>query len=234
MKNKIIDNKKIDSKEKNSYLKSIKIGLNELWHRKWKNIFIALYTILAFFIWNICYAIWSLLPLNNLPTLIRDIVRISYLGIIAIVLLLLLSQIIIYIGKLANRKIKNRCKTGFKRCGLKTETGEQPILKDRFPDKETKHGIVYRFDDLQIPISKWQSKTEDIEKILKGKIVRFDIDNEHDMTNVVITPYKYVTPYIVNANDDALSSMENCLIVGQTGSRKKLYSPNYTRKNSYV
>ena len=57
MKNKIIDNKKIDSKEKNSYLKSIKIGLNELWHRKWKNIFIALYTILAFFIWNICYAI---------------------------------------------------------------------------------------------------------------------------------------------------------------------------------
>lgn len=220
--------------EKEKFINLVKNGLNEMYRKKWKNIFIVIYTTIAFFIWNISYAIWTLLPINDLPKFAYEIIKISYFGIIAIILLLLLSQVIIYIGKLANKKIKNRCNTGFKRCGLETETREQPILTDIFPDKETEHGIVYTFDDLQIPISKWQDKTEDIEKILKGKIVRFEENNKTDTTSIIITPYEYVTPYIINANDDALSSMENCLIVGQTGSRKKLYSFNHTRKNSYV
>lgn len=225
-------NKEIKTKE--NIFKLIKKGVTELYLKKWKFIFIIIYEIIAFFVWNISCALWEMLPFNQLPELIHKLIEISYFGIIATILILLLLQVIIYIGKLSHKKQKNRCEIGFKRCGLETNTGEQPILIDIFPDKETAHGIVYKFDDLQIPISKWENKTEDIEKILKGKIVRFEEENTTDTTNVVITPYQYVTPYIINANDEALSSMENCLIVGQTGSRKKLYSLNNTWENSYL
>lgn len=225
-------NKEIKTKE--NIFKLIKKGVNELYLKKWKFIFVIIYEIIAFFLWNISCALWEMLPFNQLPELIHKLIEISYFGIIATILILLLLQVIIYISKLSHKKQKNRCEIGFKRCGLETNTGEQPILIDTFPDKETAHGIVYKFDNLQIPISKWENKTEDIEKILKGKIVRFEEENTTDTTNVVITPYQYVTPYIINANDEALSSMENCLIVGQTGSRKKLYSLNNTWENSYL
>lgn len=214
--------------------KLIKKGVNELYFKKWKFIFVIIYEIIAFFLWNISCALWEMLPFNQLPELIHKLIEISYFGIVATILILLFLQVIIYIGKLSNKKQKNRCEIGFKRCGLETNTGEPPVLIDVFPDKETAHGIVYKFDDLQIPISKWENKTEDIEKILKGKIVRFEEENTTDTTSVIVTPYKYVTPYIINANDDALSSMDNCLIVGQTGSRKKLLCTCNTWKNSYL
>ena len=48
--------------------------------------------------------------------------------------------------------------------------------------------------------------------------------NTTDTTNVVITPYQYVTTYIINANDEALSSMENCFNSWTTLAPRKSYT----------
>ena len=99
--------------------------------------------------WNISCALWEMLPFNQLPELIHKLIEISYFGIIATILILLFITSNYIYSKLSHKKQKNRCEIGFKRCGLETNTGEQPILIDIFPDKETSHGIVYKFDDLQ-------------------------------------------------------------------------------------
>lgn len=206
------------SNEKNIFA-LINDGLKELWKKKWKFIFIVLYTIVAFFLWNISCAIYELFTFNELPELIYKIVSIFYYSIIAIVLLLLLFQVVISIGKVANRKLKNRCETGFRRCGLKTSTNEVPTLRNVYKDYEKEHGIIYEFDNVQIPMEVWEKNISSLQLILKGIVYNMDIGIGTDIARIPILPYEYVTPYYIDVRDNALSSMDNCLIVGQTGSR---------------
>lgn len=215
---------KKEIKTNENIFKLIKNGLNELWYKKWKFIFLAIYEVIAFLLWTISCALWELFGFDKLPELIYKVTKISYFVTIATTLLLLLFQIIILIGQFANKKMKNRCDTGFKRCGLKTDTNEFPQLLNVYNDDFVKHCLVYEFDNLQIPLQEWDNKTANLQKILKGKVNRFEEEDNADITRVVILPNRYVSPYYIDINDNALSSMDNCLIVGPTGSGKSYCS----------
>lgn len=220
--------------ENKKFIELIKNGINEIYQKKWKFVFVVVYEIIAFFLWNISCALWEMLPFNQLPELIHKLIEISYFGIVATILILILFQVIIYIGKVTHIQQKNRCITGFKRCGLKTKENEIPNLYTIYKDKNKKHGLIYEFESLQIPMKTWEDKIPDMELIFKGKIYSIEYAENTDIIYVSVIPNKYATSYKIDINDNALSSMDNCLIVGQTGSRKKLLCTCNTWKNSYL
>lgn len=212
-----MNNKEIKSNE--SIFKLINNGLKELWEKKWKFIFVIIYDIVAFFVWHIACALYELTTFNELPGLVCKVVSIAYYSIIIAILVLLLFQLIIVIGKISNIKLKNRCGTGFRRSGLKTSTNEVPTLRNVYKDYEKEHGIIYEFDNPQIPLEVWDKYIPNIQLILKGIVYNMEIEFDKDIIRIPIMPNKYVSPYLVYTGDPYWSTAVNLLIVGKTGSR---------------
>ena len=206
-------------KEKEKLSKLINNGLHELYSKKWKYIFAVLYSIVAFFLWNILYAFWVIFPFDDLPKIIYNVISVIYFGIAIALLVLLLFQVIIYIGKTSHYFLKKRCITGFRRCGLKTTTDEIPPLCDVYNDTEKLYGRIYSFENLQIPLEKFKEKTSTIQLILKGKIYDMDYEKNTDYTRINILPNKYVKPYIIGTYKEEFKEWLNLLVVGKTGSR---------------
>lgn len=217
MRYEIIENNKTSNDE--SIFKLIKNGLDELYRKKWKYVFIVSYITIAFFLWNMACALYELTTFNELPELIYKIISIAYYSIITTVLILLLFQVIIVIGKISNRKLKNRCEIGFKRCGLKTTTNEVPTLRNVYKDYQKEHGIIYEFNNLQIPQEVWDKYIPNIQLILKGIVYNMEVELDNDITRIPIMPNKYVSPYLVYTGDPYWSTAVNLLIVGKTGFR---------------
>lgn len=217
MRYKVIENKQNnETKEKEKLLKLVNNGLHELYSKKWKYIFVALYTTVAFFLWNFIYALWVIFPFNNLPKLVYNVISIIYFGIAITLLILLLLQVVIYIGKASHCFVKKRCITGFRRCGLKTKTDEVPPLVDVYNDTEKLCGRIYLFENLQIPIEKFKENTSSIQLILKGQVYDMDYAENTDYTHINIIPNKYVMPYIIGTYKEEFKEWLNLLVVGKT------------------
>lgn len=217
MSNKIIENNKIVNNE--SIFELINDGLKELLQKKWKLIFVIIYDVVAFFVWNIACALYELATFNELPELIYKVVSTAFYSIIVVVLVLLLLQVIIIIGKSAYAKLKKVCNKGFKDCALKNQSGETPILKSVYKDITKEHGLICKVKNFNIPLTEFYNKIQNLELIFKGQIYNMKYASNTDFTLISVLPNEYVTAYKIDVNDDKLSSMDNCLIVGQTGSR---------------
>jgi hypothetical protein len=221
-----MENKKINNNE--SIFQLINDGLKELWEKKWKFMFVVIYDVVAFFVWNIACALYELSTFNELPELFYKVVSTAFYSIIIAVIVLLLLQVIIIIGKSAYAKLKKVCNKGFKDCGLKNQSGETPTLKSICKDVNKEYGLILKVKNFNIPLTEFYNKIQNLELVVKGQIYNMDYANNTDFTLISVLPNEYVTSYKIDVNDDKLSSMDNCLIVGQTGSRQELHGIMYT------
>ena len=140
-------------------------------------------------------------------------------SIITAVLSLGFIIVIILIGRpFKTRKIENMLST----IGFVNKKGDTPLLYCIKEDSNRNHGKIFEFLNNGTPLEDWQFKTKNIETAINYKIynITYGKNGYRGRIKVYALPIKYDLPTIISIEDDYLSNMINCLVVGATGTGK--------------
>jgi len=202
-------------------LRKIRIGLNVLFRSRWKWAIIVIYALAAYlFGWRKRSILYGYFPLGENTPLYS--VFITCLDVaVAVLLIALLFQIVIFAGDIANWRIKR----GFSRIGLynKDRGNEKltPILLGKRRDKHHKHGVIWVFDNVGVHLPEWDNEVAGLELALNSKIRYFEYGRTNKITLVYAIPKRHAKPRLISLHDDYLvDDMINLLCVGKTGSGK--------------
>jgi hypothetical protein len=198
-----------------------KLGLLQIKLKPILLLVLMLYCALAVALWYFIpplYAI-SISGITPFPTsfALYPILEIIYNALVPILCVLGFWFIIVSIGKY---ELGNLDKD-FRRIGLTNAEKETPQLKNVSKDKSRKNGLIYNVDNVCIPITTFNSKTDDISIVINSQIHHYE-PNGHNSRETLIyaTPYKYVSPTIIAEDNDFLTAYPNLLCVGKTGAGK--------------
>jgi len=184
-----------------------------------KIIIVATYLLIASIVWLNRTNLFNLLGLEKDVAIHTVIEALFYLSMaISLIALFVIVIMIVRTPREAN-SIRNKL-LGI---GLKNELGETPRLVGKYFDDTTNNGQIYKFENNNLSIADFESKTHRLEPVLDSRINRYEYDKDTKYTLVYCMPMKYVAPKTFEFSDEFLHDVINMLVVGATGTGKSYF-----------
>lgn len=184
----------------------------------WEYSFVLPYIMLCLKFWKMRESIIALIPIT--PT---DIPFYEAYYKACEILFILLSMIgLLGIISLINAPIHLKIKfnKAFRQIGLHNEQMQYPIVKKVYRDKHKYHGSIFELYSPGLSVVEFDKKTTQLQTTTGYKIYQIVPNIKPSRIQLYAMPHKYVKPLTISLNDNYLSDLINCLVVGSTGSGK--------------
>lgn len=191
---------------KNNNIMRIGLGIKEIWENKWKVLFLIIYLLIMYSIWEIGkenLPTFNSLQLSRLYICIFDIfmMEITTIGIMLILI------------RIGTPMKSAEIEQALSEVGLVDNKGSAPKLVSRKKDKK---GLYLEFYSFRIPFGKYEKLKEELETALNMRIV--SIEQGKDVRHVIIKAMKVdgIEKDIIAWNDKFLSKKDFEIVLGES------------------